>query len=445
MRTFNGEVDIYNASAGTAKTTTLLDIIDKHLEQGVPIDKIAFLTFTKKGAEVAQMRTAERFNLPLNQLVHFRTIHSLAFRGVRATRQKMMDLDKYKEFGDKAGFDFGNLSLNTNEGIDWKEFQDRQLVTLEQIYRNNPKYCEMIMEDRVDYGRFSEYLRLYVQYKRTFGYVDFTDLLEDYINDGRSEDVDIVCLDEMQDSTPLQWRLLFQAFSNASHIYIAADSKQGVFQWSGSDITVPLRLKGNQHYLDISYRVPSRILDFADNIVREMSFKDGSHCKAYKEGGEVIELGDIEELTEEFDMSKSYFFLARNRKFFKYYIDWCRENGVPYCICGEPVFTNTDKQEFRDGKVQHWDRDKLAFAQDCYRNNTFYPYPNINISTIHTVKGDEADVVVLMSDISKLVATHFDVDEDVEHRVFYVGVTRAKEKLYVIQPTTRLYYPYLIQ
>ena len=28
-------------------------------------------------------------------------------------------------------------------------------------------------------------------------------------------------------------------------------------------------------------------------------------------------------------------------------------------------------------------------------------------------------------------------------RVFYVAVTRAKEKLIIIQPQTRLYYPYL--
>lgn len=69
--------------------------------------------------------------------------------------------------------------------------------------------------------------------------------------------------------------------------------------------------------------------------------------------------------------------------------------------------------------------------------------PNINISTIHTVKGDEADIVVLMSDISKAVASQLDLDEDSEHRVFYVAVTRAKEKLIIIQPQTKTFYPYL--
>ena len=50
-----------------------------------------------------------------------------------------------------------------------------------------------------------------------------------------------------------------------------------------------------------------------------------------------------------------------------------------------------------------------------------------------------------MSDISKAVASQLDFDEDSEHRVFYVACTRAKEKLIIVQPQTRLYYPYIIQ
>ena len=68
----------------------------------------------------------------------------------------------------------------------------------------------------------------------------------------------------------------------------------------------------------------------------------------------------------------------------------------------------------------------------------------INISTIHGVKGDEADVVVVMPDMAKSAACQLDIDEDSEHRVFYVAVTRAKEKLYILENQTRMFYPYLI-
>ena len=444
MSGFDGTTDIYLASAGTGKTHQLMDIIDMHLKEGVPIDRIAFVTFTKKGAEVAQLRTAEQFGFPLNRLKNFRTIHSMAFRGCGASRDMMMDYPKYKDFGEKAGYNFGHVGLNTTEGIDWNEMKDQQLITVEQLYRNNRQMCEKVMESRVDYKDLVMYIQLYKQYKNTFGYKDFTDLLEDYIAKGLNEDVDIVCLDEMQDSSVLQWQLVFQAFRNAKHIYVAADIKQAVFTYAGASPETVLKLRGNQHMLDVSYRVPSNILAFAQNIVDEMELTDHSRCKAIKQGGEVQELVSIDELTEYFDVNKSYFFLARNKKFFKLFIEWCEEQGLPYKITGEPIFTQTEKMEFREGKTSHWDPKKLDFARLCYKHNVFYKEPNINISTIHTVKGDEADVVVLLSDISKAVESQLDIDPDSEHRVFYVAITRAKEKLFIIQPQTSRFYPYIL-
>lgn len=443
MNSFNGTLDIYLASAGTGKTHRLMNIIDYHLKNGTPIDRIAFVTFTKKGAEVAQLRTAEQFGFPLDKLKNFRTIHSMAFRGCGAAREIMMDYAKYKDFGEKAGYNFGTLGLNTQEGIDWNEMKDQQLVTVEQLYRNNRPYCEQIMEDRVDYSDLVRYMQLYVKYKKTFGYKDFTDLLEDYIASGCAEDVDVVCLDEMQDSSLLQWQMVFQAFSNAKHIYVAADIKQCIFTYAGASPETVLNLRGAQHMLDVSYRVPSRILSFAQSIVDVMQLTDHSHCKAVKEGGTVEEITCLDELTEQFDINKSYFFLARNKKFFKYFEEWCHTNDLPYSVKGEPYFSDAEKIEFREGRTDEWDPERLDFAQRCYRRGTFYVGPRINISTIHTVKGDEADIVVLMSDISKAVASQLEIDEDSEHRVFYVAVTRAKEKLIIIQPQTRLYYPYL--
>lgn len=444
MNTFNGTLDIYLASAGCGKTHQLMNIIDQHLKDGVPIDKIAFVTFTRKGAEVAQLRVAEQFGIDLKHLKNFRTIHSLAFRGCGASRNMMMDFQKYKDFGEKAGYDFGYLGLDVSEGVDWNQMKDQQLVTIEQLYRNNRKYCEQIMDDRVAYSDLVHYIQLYGKYKKTFGYYDFTDLLELYIQKGLTEDVDIVCLDEMQDSSPLQWQLVFQAFSKAKHVYAVGDVKQAVFTYSGASADTLLRLRGTQHILDKSYRVPSRILAFAQNIVDEMEVKDDGHCISVREGGTVETITCMEELNGRFDTTKSYFFLARNKKFFKYFEEWCQANGLPYSVKGEPYFSDTEKIEFREGNTDGWDPKRLDFARYCYKKGTFYAGPRINISTIHTVKGDEADVVVLLSDISRAVDSQLEMDPDSEHRVFYVAVTRAKEKLIIVEPQTRMYYPYIL-
>ena len=64
---------------GTGKTTTLLNMVDEALSSGIPPQRIAFLAFTKKAATEAKERAAERFGLDAkNDLIHFRTLHSLA-------------------------------------------------------------------------------------------------------------------------------------------------------------------------------------------------------------------------------------------------------------------------------------------------------------------------------------------------------------------------------
>ena len=214
--------------------------------------------------------------------------------------------------------------------------------------------------------------------------------------------------------------------------------------YSGADPSIVLRIKGQQHLLETSYRVPSNLLNFAECIAREIHEKIPMHCVSKNPGGEVIGLTDARELSSYFKADESWFFLARNRRFFKYYIDWCHENNLPYRVRDVPYFTNTDTLEFREGKTERWPEDKLEFARQCYKAGTFYNGPDINISTIHAVKGDEADNVVVMSDISRAVASQLDIDEDSEHRVFYVAVTRAKKRLFIMYPQTKMYYPYIL-
>ena len=62
---------------GTGKTTTLLSLTEKFLEEGVPPHRIGYLAFTRKAANEALDRAVERFGLDKNELLYFRTIHSL--------------------------------------------------------------------------------------------------------------------------------------------------------------------------------------------------------------------------------------------------------------------------------------------------------------------------------------------------------------------------------
>ena len=57
--------------------------------------------------------------------------------------------------------------------------------------------------------------------------------------------------------------------------------------------------------------------------------------------------------------------------------------------------------------------------------------PRIKISTIHKAKGGEADNVALLLDSSRACVES--MDQDSEIRTFYVGLTRAKKSLHIIE------------
>ena len=63
--------------------------------------------------------------------------------------------------------------------------------------------------------------------------------------------------------------------------------------------------------------------------------------------------------------------------------------------------------------------------------------PRIEVSTIHAAKGGECKNVILVLDNARKIreSTSVNVDkEDEEHRVWYVGVTRSMENLYILKP-----------
>ena len=61
--------------------------------------------------------------------------------------------------------------------------------------------------------------------------------------------------------------------------------------------------------------------------------------------------------------------------------------------------------------------------------------PRVKLSTIHSAKGGEADNVLLILDNTKTIRESAEKNEDKadeENRVWYVGVTRTKQNLYIM-------------
>jgi len=60
--------------------------------------------------------------------------------------------------------------------------------------------------------------------------------------------------------------------------------------------------------------------------------------------------------------------------------------------------------------------------------------PRIKLSTIHGAKGDERQNTVLMLDIDYNSYNAYQKDPSPEHRLFFVGITRTVENLYLVNP-----------
>jgi superfamily I DNA/RNA helicase len=79
--------------------------------------------------------------------------------------------------------------------------------------------------------------------------------------------------------------------------------------------------------------------------------------------------------------------------------------------------------------------DSLYIRKMLERKEPLSSKPRVKLSTIHAAKGGEADNVLLVLDMSKRTLESLQKSlekQDEEHRVWYVGVTRAKQNLYFI-------------
>ena len=73
----------------------------------------------------------------------------------------------------------------------------------------------------------------------------------------------------------------------------------------------------------------------------------------------------------------------------------------------------------------------------CLRKHQKVNSSRIKLNTIHATKGGECENVVLITDMATRTFDELYRSPDNECRAFYVGVTRTKQNLHVIQGKTR--------
>ena len=105
------------------------------------------------------------------------------------------------------------------------------------------------------------------------------------------------------------------------------------------------------------------------------------------------------------------------------------------------------KASIGDPLIWHDMFDAISPAERSYilsmlrRGEKITKTPRVKLSTIHSAKGGEADNVLLLTDIPHRTWKEYEKRPDDDTRVFYVGLTRAKQNLHIVQPMTNKYFP----
>jgi superfamily I DNA/RNA helicase len=133
---------------------------------------------------------------------------------------------------------------------------------------------------------------------------DFTDLIEDFIDQESTSKFEVLFIDEAQDLSLLQWEMVRKIWKNATKTYIAGDDDQAIFKWAGADVDHFIALKeevDDIKTLDQSYRIPGGpIHEFSQKIISKVQNRFDKEYKPRQEEGILKRYSDVTQV----DMSE---------------------------------------------------------------------------------------------------------------------------------------------
>lgn len=346
------------------------------------------------------------------------------------------------------------------------------------------------------------FCKAYADWKEEEGRYDFTDLLQSAI---QPLPVDVVIVDEAQDFSNLQWSTLRRLASTAKRLYLAGDDDQAIFTWAGASPAAFRAQPGKVDILHQSYRIPQAVHSLAIDLVSRIKDRQPKTWLPRAEKGSLKFLMDAQQIQFPQDGSLLILYrhhfqsfeleehlqreglpYLRNDKpasglqWGKHIVAWekLRKGGpvawteaqhaisamsVGHDITSEgaawaddqPLVGDTTIHELQQHGVMAtgpWfeslrkiPMDKIQYIRAVLRqfgNEGLTKTPRVRCTTIHAAKGSEADHVIVVGDLAKKSHASLDRDPDGERRVFYVGLTRARQSLTIVGNDNPLLAPF---
>lgn len=503
---------IYGAP-GTGKTTRMLDLLQREIEGGTPLERIAFVTHTVAAKVEAKERIQRVLTLSneKEQLKYFRTIHGICYGENDLKRDNVMQSEDYLKFGEYIGVPFSSnftddvdmdglpvgYSLSGgNEILAVRQFAAAQCLSVSELPEEWPNWASPKLMRQV--------ITKFKTWKDQHAKFDFVDMLQLYIDHGEPLDIDVLFIDEAQDLSKLQWQIVNKMMKRAKRVYIAGDDDQSIYGFIGADRFGFLDYKADKtEILPITYRLKTNIWNHAQKIIEQVSRRQYKPIEVRGEGG-VIDFynNDLLYLGIEHE---STMIIARHHFHLQRLAQSLEVRGIPYKGRGREVH-GTDQacatvayfraregqplglrdasrmlrfignkegvkklnREARDNPGRTIEKEALSrefnvnweanWRHYLSRNRTelgraeiignilnyggveaLENEPKVSLTTYHGCKGREADHVICLTDCFRKAYDGASRHPDDELRLSYVGVTRARERLTIVPPTTELW------
>lgn len=460
---------VYGAP-GCGKTTEVLERLESFKRGGVNPSKIGFMSFTKTAAAEALDR------LGMTKSDNVSTIHSLCYRLNKINRNSVVDIKKLRDFSSQVGVPITGRSPDEEaaEGDQYLHvisYAENMMVPYEEAYYDS--------ERPGSYDMFMAFTESYLKWKQASYFIDYNDMLKLTIMNRVKYNASHIIIDEAQDLSRLQWSVVHRLIevANPEEVHIAGDDDQQLFRWSGAEDHGMQRFEtkysASRKILPKSWRLSKSVHRVAESVINRVQVRTVKKFDDRGEEGEVRRYGDVTSM--EFEPGADVLILGRTHHILRGAEEELRSRMVAYTkLTGAP---SPYDGKYADA-IRAWDRaaggglpdDNLkqfsalksllpAYHRDAvmagdfkffkkekwwgvldvppqmveyYRNVDLHAPAAVKLSTIHGAKGREASHVILLTDMTDRVIESMEKDPDAEHRVFYVGVTRARDRLDII-------------
>lgn len=244
-------------------------------------------------------------------------------------------------------------------------YEEKLLQTIEKIYSI---YDEIkFREKRFTHTDISNYTFKYLE-DRDLGFIDENGLTEEFfeIIDGRLR---TIFIDEFQDTSILQWRILKNILDKSENIICVGDEKQSIYGWRGGEKKLFENLAhiidGTEEELDTCFRSKENIVEYTNEIFKDISnnsleiyppqqdWKFNSVKYRYAEEKGLVKLltGDeenepIDKMIAEIEKSfgnnyRGIGILARKKKTLEEIAFALGERGIPYTLESDTNITES--------------------------------------------------------------------------------------------------------